>query len=339
MGTPSAPFPKSVGGGGLSCEECISLIIELAAAAPSTALVACMPMGLAAGAAAAAAACILLDHRAKAQDLLERVVADFSKQRLYAGVQLGARRCWCAFCDEDRRRRDANGQFRITGEKILAVRRQKRRHVLLGVLVSQTDLPGAAAVEFFLIDSSSPGVHVQSDWNGLGMRSTESHTVHYEDAPARRDPRLSEARRNRPTVGLLVLSVCGDPARLRTRHPAGDVDARADLASRALAPRRGPDARPGGTSLSPGNGPRLGARQLRSLAVACGPYQDLRRGGDDPPLRRAVRVERRSPLPALQPRAACLMEASYRSTALRPPLPLALDMMVDGFASLGPTDI
>ena len=50
MGMLSAPFPKSVGGGGLSCEECISLIIELAAAAPSTALVACMPMGLAAGA-------------------------------------------------------------------------------------------------------------------------------------------------------------------------------------------------------------------------------------------------------------------------------------------------
>lgn len=83
MGMLSAPFPKSVGGGGLSCEDCVSLIIELAAAAPSTALIACMPMGLAAGAAAAANAAPP-GHRAKAQDLLERVVADFSKQRLYA---------------------------------------------------------------------------------------------------------------------------------------------------------------------------------------------------------------------------------------------------------------
>ncbi|MDZ7727236.1 MAG: hypothetical protein U5Q44_03035 [Dehalococcoidia bacterium] len=50
--------------------------------------------------------------------------------------------------------------------------------------ISQEDLPGAGVVEFFLVDPAAEGVTVMDDWNGFGMRSTESHTVRYEDAPS-----------------------------------------------------------------------------------------------------------------------------------------------------------
>src|SRR5207247_1024537 len=46
------------------------------------------------------------------------------------------------------------------------------------------DLPGAGIVELFFVDTDAPGVEILDDWNGFGMRSTESQTVRYHDAPA-----------------------------------------------------------------------------------------------------------------------------------------------------------
>src|SRR5262249_55408299 len=46
------------------------------------------------------------------------------------------------------------------------------------------DLPGAGIVEFFLVPTHADGVKVMNDWNGFGMRGTESHTVRYESARA-----------------------------------------------------------------------------------------------------------------------------------------------------------
>jgi alkylation response protein AidB-like acyl-CoA dehydrogenase len=46
-------------------------------------------------------------------------------------------------------------------------------------------LPGAGVVEFFLVDAAAEGVEILNDWDGFGMRPTESHTVRYTNACAR----------------------------------------------------------------------------------------------------------------------------------------------------------
>jgi alkylation response protein AidB-like acyl-CoA dehydrogenase len=40
-------------------------------------------------------------------------------------------------------------------------------------------------VEIFLVQADSPGVTILQDWDGFGMRSTESQTVRYDRAPVR----------------------------------------------------------------------------------------------------------------------------------------------------------
>src|SRR5258705_4041652 len=50
--------------------------------------------------------------------------------------------------------------------------------------VDQSDMPGAGVVEFFLVPPTAAGVDILDDWDGFGMRSTESHTVRYHGAPA-----------------------------------------------------------------------------------------------------------------------------------------------------------
>src|SRR5207245_7177836 len=39
-------------------------------------------------------------------------------------------------------------------------------------------------VELFLVPTAAPGVEIMSDWNGFGMRATESQSVRYANAPA-----------------------------------------------------------------------------------------------------------------------------------------------------------
>jgi len=337
IGMMSAPFPKYLGGGGLSCEECVSLIIELAAAAPSTALIACMPMGLAAGATAATTAAPP-DHRAKAQDLLERVVADFSKQRLYAACNSERSAGGALSVMNTVARRDASGQFRITGEKILASGGKHAATFFSGASVGQTDLPGAAAVEFFLIDASSPGVHVQSDWNGLGMRSSESHTVLYEDAPAREIlgyPMLLEIAQPWAFSFCLFTAIPLGCARgilqeMSTPVPTSPavrlrlVEAQMRYeAARAYLLETARGWEPGSSEAWRSRVVRTKSYVAQEMTRLCGELFALSGGRH---YRRSSRVAR-------------LMEASYAGTALRPPLPLALDVMVAGLAPLGPTDI
>jgi alkylation response protein AidB-like acyl-CoA dehydrogenase len=50
--------------------------------------------------------------------------------------------------------------------------------------VDPAALPGAGVVEFFFVPAHDPGVEILSDWDGFGMRSTESHTVRYTSSPA-----------------------------------------------------------------------------------------------------------------------------------------------------------
>jgi alkylation response protein AidB-like acyl-CoA dehydrogenase len=80
--------------------------------------------------------------------------------------------------------RDDDGVFRLSGEKILASSGRFAHRFFSTAKVSPDDLPGAGIVELFVVPTDGEGVLIQSDWDGFGMRSTESHTVRYEAAAA-----------------------------------------------------------------------------------------------------------------------------------------------------------
>src|SRR4029453_3820657 len=50
--------------------------------------------------------------------------------------------------------------------------------------VNPLEMPGCGVVEFFLVRPTTRGVEILHDWDGFGMRSTESQTVRYNAAPA-----------------------------------------------------------------------------------------------------------------------------------------------------------
>src|SRR5262249_4883713 len=74
--------------------------------------------------------------------------------------------------------RDEDGVYRLTGEKILASYGKNADFFFSSAKLED------GAVAFFAVLASGSGVHVASDWDGLGMRSTESHSVRYEGALA-----------------------------------------------------------------------------------------------------------------------------------------------------------
>jgi alkylation response protein AidB-like acyl-CoA dehydrogenase len=50
--------------------------------------------------------------------------------------------------------------------------------------VDPSQMPGCGVVELFFVRPTARGVVILEDWDGFGMRSTESHTVRYKAAPA-----------------------------------------------------------------------------------------------------------------------------------------------------------
>ncbi|MDP2315303.1 MAG: acyl-CoA dehydrogenase family protein [Pseudomonadota bacterium] len=335
LGMLSAPFPRSVGGGELSCDACVSLVIELAASSPSTALLACMPMGLAAASAAAAVAAPSA-HRATALEQMERVAADYAQKRYYAACnsERGAGGALTAM--KTVARRDASGQFHLTGEKILASGGQNAAVFFSGATIDPAALPGSGAVEFFLTETTAPGVHILDDWDGFGMRSTESHSVRYEGAPTREllgFPNLVELAQ--PWVyshclfaaiplgcALGILRELGTPApsspALRLRLSEAQMRYEAARAY-LLETARGWEA---------GASPAWRARVLRTKAYVT---QDTTRLAAELFALSGGRHYRRSS------HVARLLASSFAGTALRPPLPLALDMLAEGFG-LDPND-
>jgi hypothetical protein len=183
-GAVGAPFPRELGGAGWRLADSVQAIESLAAVSPSTALIVSMPLGLA-GVCSAAGAVAPEDRRAAWRDQLERMAADYGRALVYAacnsekgaGGSLDATRTFAA--------RAGDGTFRLNGEKILASSGRYANTFFSTAKVSPEDLPGAGIVELFLVDVRSPGVQVLDDWDGFGMRSTESHSVRYTDAPIR----------------------------------------------------------------------------------------------------------------------------------------------------------
>jgi alkylation response protein AidB-like acyl-CoA dehydrogenase len=172
---------------------------------------------------------------------------------------------------------------------------------------------------------------IRSDWDGFGMRSTESHSVRYEDAPSRGllgFRGFIEAAQPFSWWWCLfaaiplgcaasMLRALGDPApsspalRLRLAEALMRYEAsRAYLMETCAAWR-------------PGAGAALRARVTRTKTYVtqeatriCADLFALSGGRH---YTRTSRVARR-------------LADSFAGTSLRPPLPLALDMLVEGFS-------
>lgn len=183
-GVIAAPFAPEHGGSAASLSEMVAAVEALAAASPSTALIAVMPLGLA-GIYGLGAGIAPEAHRARFVQQIERVSADYRERRIYAACNSEKGAGGSLAATKTVARKDSDGTFIISGEKILASSGRHASTFFSTAKVTQEDLPGAGIVEFFFIDSSVSGAELLDDWDGFGMRPTESHTVRYSDARAR----------------------------------------------------------------------------------------------------------------------------------------------------------
>lgn len=183
-GIMASPFPEGLGGRGVRLVEVVRLLEKIAAASPSVALLVSMPLGLATiyglGEEIAPA-----PHRSQFVEQTARVAADYRNGLVYAACNSEKGAGGSLAATQTRAVRHSDGTFALSGEKILASSGRNAATFFSSAKVSAEELPGAGVVEFFLVDVASEGVEVLNDWDGFGMRATESHTVRYSNARAR----------------------------------------------------------------------------------------------------------------------------------------------------------
>jgi alkylation response protein AidB-like acyl-CoA dehydrogenase len=350
LGVLSAPLPQAIGGIGASLPEAAAMIEVIAQASPSLALLLSMPVGLA-GVLASAGDVVPEAHSAAFSAQVERIAAEYRDGKIYAAcnsekgaggsiaaTRTTARRARAGEQEREHGReqereqgRDqerggtTDGGYLLTGEKILA---SFGRYA--DVFFSTAKLP-EGGVEFFLVDTKAPGVEILTDWDGFGMRSTESHAVRYDAAQARAllgFPGFIEAVHPLSWWWCLfaaiplgcaasILRALGTPApaspavRLRLSEALMRYEAaRAYLMETAAAWRPGADA-------------AYRARVTRTKTYVT--QEATRLCADLFALSGGRHYTRAS-------RVARTMADSFAGTALRPPLALALDMLIEGFS-------
>jgi alkylation response protein AidB-like acyl-CoA dehydrogenase len=290
-----------------------------------------MPLGLA-GVHAIGHDAAPQEHRAAWRERIDELASRYRDGAWYAacnsekgaGGSLDATKTMAA--------RGNDGSWRVSGEKILASGGMHADFFFSTAKVTQDDLPGAGVVEFFFLPVRGAGVEVLEDWDGFGMRSTESQTVRYSDARA-------DATMGFPnfiaTVRPLQYWFC-----LFAAIPLGCAAAML----RALATP---------APQSPALRLRFADAQMRieSLRAYLAETASMWRPcGDDALVARVLRTKTYvtqestklcAELFALSGgrhyrrtgAVARLLCDSFAGTALRPPLPLALDTLVDQFAA------
>lgn len=183
-GVTRGPLPATLGGHGWTLVDSAAAIEAVAGYSPSTALIASMPLGLA-GVYALGPEAAPPAHRAGWSDQIDRVAADYRAGKLYAACNSEKGAGGSLAATTTVASRGAGGRFSLAGEKILASSGRLADVFFSTAKVSQEELPGAGIVEFFFVEVDSPGVEVLNDWDGFGMRSTESQTVRYRGVAAR----------------------------------------------------------------------------------------------------------------------------------------------------------
>jgi len=331
-GVIAAPFPPEHGGRSASLSEMVAAVEALATASPSTALIACMPLGLAGvyglGPDVAPAA-----HRPRYAQQIERVSADYRRGLIYAACNSEKGAGGSLAATKTVAKKGSGGGFTISGEKILASSGRYASTFFSTAKVTQEDLPGAGVVEFFLVDANAQGVEILDDWDGFGMRPTESHTVRYGDAPIRElmgFPNFLEVVRPLQYWFCLfaaiplgcakaILRATGTPApqspalRLRLADAVMRYEAMcAYLLTTADAFR-------------PAAGPEYAARVLRTKTYVT--QEATKLSAELFALGGGRNYRRSSPV-------ARTLADSFAGTSLRPPLAIALESLVENF-SLG----
>ena len=319
-----------MGGSGCALVDAVDAIETIASASPSTALLAAMPIGLA-GVYAAGPDVAPPEHRRAWADQIDRVAADYRSGTIYAACnsEKGAGGSLEAIKTIAIQR---NGAFELTGEKILASFGRNAGMFFSTAKVDPSQLPGAGVVEFFLVRPGAPGVDILNDWNGFGMRSTESHTVRYAAAPAEGIvgfPNFIEIVQPLTYWFALFSAIplgCAAAIRRELSTPAPESPALrmrlsdAQMREEALRAYLHDTAR----QWRPGAGPAYAARALRTKTYVtqeatrlCAELFALSGG------RHYTR----------DGRLARTLAASFAGTALRPPLPLALDILLQQFSA------
>ena len=178
----NAPFTPALGGRGIGLPDAVRVAETLAASSPSVALLAVMPLGLA-GIYALGPDVAPEPHRTVWTEQVDTVAAEFRAGRWYAACNSEKGAGGSLAATKTIALKTATG-WRINGEKILASSGKHADYFFSTGKVTQDDLPGAGIVELFFVRTDATGVRILDDWDGFGMRPTESQTVVYDDAPA-----------------------------------------------------------------------------------------------------------------------------------------------------------
>lgn len=328
-GVLTSPFAAAQGGDGASLVEAVQAVELVARASASTALLLSMPLGLA-GVYALGPAAAPEAHRQAWEEQIDRVAGEYRAGKFYAacnsekgaGGSLASTRTVAA--------RLPDGGFALSGEKILASSGRYGDYFFSTAKVKPEEMPGCGVVELFFLRTDAPGVEILSDWNGFGMRSTESQTVRYTGARADSlmgFPNFIEAVAPLQYWFCLfaaiplgcaasMLDVLGEPApqspalRVRLNDAVMRIEAlRAYLHEAACGWRAAA-------------GPAYAARVLRTKTYVT--QESTRLCAELFALSGGRHYLRGGAL-------ARALADSFAGTALRPPLPLALDQMTENF--------
>lgn len=333
-GVIGGPLAVANGGSGWTLAEATAAVEALARASGSAALISAMPMGLS-GVYAIADDAIPAGHRQGWHDQAERYAAAVARGQLYAAANSERGAGGSLAATKTIATRSPGGTFTLTGDKILATGGANAAMFFSTAKPDPADLPGCGIVEMFFVPSTGAGVEIKTDWNGFGMRSTESQSLHYEGAAAEGFIGFPDFLAKVQPLPLwytlfaavplgcagAVLTELGStpPQSPALRLRLAEALMRYEAAKAYLLQVAG--------EWRPAAGPAYAARVLRAktyvaqemtrLAAelfALGGGSQYRRGG----------------------RAARALADSFAGTALRPPLVLALDMMLEQLDIAGP---
>jgi alkylation response protein AidB-like acyl-CoA dehydrogenase len=310
----------------------VEAVETIAAASPSAALLAAMPLGLA-GVYAVGPDVAPPAHRTAWAEQIDRVAAHYRAGAIYAACNSEKGAGGSLAATRTAAERGADGRFQITGEKILASFGRHADFFFSTARVQPEQLPGCGVVEFFLVRTNAPGVHVLDDWDGFGMRSTESQTVRYTSAPAEDVvgfPNFIATVQPLTYFFCLFAAIplgCAAAIRRALATPAPESPALRLRFSEALMREEALRAYLLETARAwrPAAGPAYAARVLRAKTYvtqeATKLCAELFALGGGRHYTRAGRLTR-------------ALAGAFAGTALRPPLPLALDTLVQQFEAV-----
>jgi alkylation response protein AidB-like acyl-CoA dehydrogenase len=324
-----APLSPALGGRGSDLVEMVRAAEIIARVSASTALLVTMPLGLA-GVYGLGPEAAPDEHREAWSTQIDEVSAAYRAGKWYAACNSERGAGGSLASTKTIAERDEGRTFRLTGEKILASSGRFADFFFSTAKVQPEQLPGCGVVEFFFLKTNAPGVQIMSDWDGFGMRSTESHTVRFDRAVADAVmgfPNFIEVVKPlqywfclfaaiplgcaSATLDALATPAPQSPA-LRLRF----VDARMRVeAMRAYLLETAAQWEPGAPAEYQARVLRTKTYVAQEATKICAELFAL--GGG--------RHYRR-----LDPLARALAD-SFAGTALRPPLPLALDTLVEQF--------